>query len=273
MKNDHTTTDVLEQRAREGDVIYAAGHPDNMAALKERTPFGQQLEIIDITKMSVRPFFELLATMNGINHTKSGLTSEQWVVLDCGLIPGGYFGFAREAKDCDDELKQKLHVDPSYTGLVPVSEYCIIPRPVSGAWIGHTLSAIERGKNYGILSKLVGLKAFGVEHYTGVAQYDNNAVRTHCTIADLELRTVMTPVHDYLEMTFIYEHPVDQESLDVTMQGKREVKPYSFLLDPHDLHQKQEMQALTEEGKKKYAILFPGQVWRDGKLFVPIQEE
>ncbi len=273
MKKDHTTTDVLEQRAREGDVIYVASHPHNMTALKERTPFGMGLEIIDITKMSVHPFFQLLAAMNGINHSKSGLISEQWVVLDCGLIPGAYFGFAREAKDCSDEVKQKLHVDPSYTGLVPVSEYCIIPRPIPDAWIGHTLSSIERGKNYGLLSKLVGLKALGVEHYTGVAQYDNNAVKTHCMIADLELRTVMTPVHDYPEMTFIYEHPVDQKSLDGVMQREREQKPYSFLLDPCDTEQKREMQERTEKGKKKYTIVFPGQVWKEGKLFVPIQEE
>ena len=273
MGKNHTTTEMLEQRVQEGDVIYVAGHPDNLHKLHDPTPFGKKLEVIDITQWKNKAFFDLLARMNAVNHGGSGLTSDKWVILDCGLIPGAYFGFAREVSNCDDELREKLRIKSGDGGLVPVSEFCIIPRASTGAWTGHTLSSAVQGKNYGLLSKLVGLRAWEVEHYTGVAQYTNNAVKTHCQIADLELRTIMTPVHDYPETTFIYEHHVDQESLEFATRKERPNKLYSFFLDPHDTDQKKEMQEKTEKRQVKYSIVFPGHVEREGKVFVPIKEE
>ena len=60
---------------------------------------------------------------------------------------------------------------------------------------------------------------------------DNNAVKTHSTISDLLMKTAITPAHSEPDMTFVYEHKIDQDEIKNVFGSKKQPKQYSFLLD------------------------------------------
>lgn len=260
----------LEALVHEGNVLYFVGRRENFESLKNQQPFGQKFTPIDITEQGHKEFYSQLSRLDALAHDEGPLSTPMWVRLDCVMIPTGYVGLAKPVKNCDEQLKKKLGVVDDYSGLVPTSEYCVALN-VDGTWTSHTLGTIILGRRLGLLSKAIGLRAFGIERYTGIAQYTNSkALRLHTTFGPLLLRTAITECHDYPDKTFIYEQAVEQEKLEElvppTEQG------YSFTLDPEDMPQKLELQRAIKEGKR-FFIPYPGYVQRDGKLFVPILEE
>ncbi len=266
-----TVRTSLEQRIDEDYVIYAAAIADNRSAMAD-VVFGFPVEFIDITLQENIHFCKLLRKLDGKAHGDSALAAEGWVMLDCGLLPSAYVGLGKLVENCSAEVKEKLGVGPNYEGIVPLSEYCIIPRVISGSWVSHTLATIDQGKRLGFLTKVIGLKLFNVGHYIGVAQYTNPALKTHTLLGDLQLKTAMAPIHDYPDMTFVYEQWVYQsllEHLPLTVEQPREP---DFFLDPSNLREKQALQRSIEKGDTYY-IISPGHVYlpeRADKLVIPM---
>lgn len=255
-------------------VIYFAGNPSNFPYICHN-PFGLQLNLVDITTEENKFFFELLHQLDGLSYGNKSLAMDKWVTLDCGLLPSGFVGVAKYLSGCPDEILQKFDFscqEGPYQGIVPISEYCAIPTIVPETWIGHTCATVDKGKKLGLFSKVLGLRIFGIKNYIGVAQYDNVAVKTHSTIADLLLKTAITAAHTLPEMTFIYEQAIKQEELEDILKHGRNPAPYSFLLDPNNLAQKKSLQNAIKKGAKLY-ITFPGQIYLENKLFIPILEK
>ena len=154
-----------------------------------------------------------------------------------------------------------------------MTEYIVIPK-ADGSWVSHTLATVEGGKGLGLLSKLIGLKAWGIERHTGIAQYTNNSVAMHSRFGDLELRTALTEIHDHPDETFIYRMETDLDNLVARVNSPPERKP-TFLLNPNDMAAKQELQERIEAGGR-YAIIFPGHMYDGEKkpenLRIPILE-
>ncbi|MBI3032394.1 hypothetical protein HYY69_02875 [Candidatus Woesearchaeota archaeon] len=268
-----TVKTSLEQKIAEGYVVYVATINENRDIIPAAV-FGYPVEFIDIAQQEQKPFCQLLSNLDGKAHGDTALASDGWVMLDCGLLPSAYIGLGKQVDDCDEETKQQLGVASDYEGIVPFSEYCIIPRIVPGSWISHTLAAIKLGSKLGFLTKVIGLKLFNVGHYLGVAQYTNRALRTHTLLGDLTLKTAVTNMHDFPDMTFIYEQWVFQGQLgrlQLTHDSNAE-QQYDFLLDPFDEQQKKQLQQRLEQGAV-YHIVAPGHIYipeRPDKPYIPM---
>jgi hypothetical protein len=239
--------------------------------------FGKPVNFIDIKKKESRHFLDLLIQLDGISYGNKTMAMDKWVALDCGLIPSGFIGLAKKVNNTSDEILSKFNMKSNYSGLIPHTEFCAIPQLERNHFIGHTCASIEPGKKLGLISKLLGLRALEVEQYTGVAQYTNNAVKTHTQISDLELISAITPSHSETSMTFIYTHPIPKnscpdiyDSLPNIYNKKPEIKDPDFYLNPHSLKEKVSLQQKIESGGK-FSIIYPGQI-KDNGLLIPIKE-
>lgn len=260
----------LEQLLESGYQVYFFSNPDNYSHLAEKRPFGIDLNFLDITKTGNREFYKMLRQVDIVAHNSGPLTAPNWVRLDCAILPGGYFGFALSADKCEDRLHTLLKVPDDYNGLVPVSEYIVIPK-ADGTWVSHTLGTAVTRKKIGLLSKVIGIKAWGIESYTGVSQYDNSAVRAHARLGPMQLLTAMTEVHDYPTNTFIYRQDVDPDRLENTIDNPPSIRP-TVMLNSASLEDKVYLQTQIDRGKK-VSIVYPGHVKQEDKLLVPIVEE
>jgi len=265
MNNENSIDTILENYE-----IYLGCNPENTEHFNVK-PFGKQVKIVDVNKANNGVFFDLLNQLDGILYGDKSLAMDKWVSLDCGLVPSGFVGLAKYVDDCPKEILEQYDIPDDYKGLVPITEYCAIPC-ADGSWLGHTCGTLVKGKKIGLFSKILGMLVFKIKNYKGVAQYYNNAVKTHSTISNLLMKTAITPAHSEPDMTFVYEHKIDQDEIKNVFGSKKQPKQYSFLLDPNDMKQKQEMQNNIENGVKYY-ITYPGQIYVKGKLYVPIITE
>ncbi len=234
-------------------VLYIAGQPKNIEKMNAE-PFGFTGKVIDPLNPKNAKFFELLNQLDGISYKDKGLAMPKWVSLDCGMLPSAFIGLAKPKAALDEKVLSKFELPEGYDGLVPVSEFCAIPS-VSGEWVAHTLACVDNGKNLGFATKILGLKVYGATSMEGICQYDNPAIKIHTMIADLYLKSAMTPAHSEPDKTFVYTCTIDQESLASKLEeipkGPSPLK---------DLSQEciNEMQENISSGAKAYKIISPG---------------
>ncbi len=261
-QNQNTSVDDIKSEY----IFYFLGNLSNLSNYKKK-PFGKEIVLIDPYKKDNFAFIDLLNQMDGLSYGNKSLAMEKWVALDCGILPSGFIGLAKKRLETPNYLLKKFNFSKGYEGLVPITEYCAIPSADKNTWIGHTCATLEKGAGLGLFSKLLGLEFFQIKKYLGVAQYHNTAVKTHAKISDLNLKTALTPAHSDPEMTFIYSQEIPH-NLESVMNKKNEVK-YDFLLDSFDHSAKEELQKKIESGNN-YAITFPGQIFIDNKLYIPL---
>jgi hypothetical protein len=255
--------------------IYFAGISNSNIPKKV---FGKSINFIDVKQTKSRFFLDLLTQLDGISYGNKSMAMDKWVSLDCGLIPSGFMGLSKKIENTSEEILSKLDLNSNYTGLIPHTEFCAIPKMEPNHFIGHTCASIEPGKKLGLISKLLGIRMLGIENYTGVAQYTNNAVKTHSQISDLELISAITPSHSEKSMTFIYTHSIPEcfdsemyDTLPSIYETKPKIKTPDFYLNPHNIKEKLSLQKKIESGKK-FSIIYPGQVKENDTLLIPIKE-
>jgi hypothetical protein len=258
-----------------GYEIYFAGISNSNIPNKV---FSKPINFIDVKQTKSRFFLDLLTQLDGLSYGNKSLAMDKWVSLDCGLIPSGFIGLAKKIENTSEKVLSKLDLNSNYDGLIPHTEFCAIPKMEQNHFIGHTCASIEPGKKLGLLSKLLGIRMLGIENYTGVAQYTNNAVKTHSQISDLELISAITPSHSEKSMTFIYTHPVSKcfdtemyDTLPKIYETKPEIKTPDFYLNPHSIKEKISLQQKIETGNK-FSIIYPGQIYDNDNLLIPIKQ-
>ena len=179
--------------------------------------------------MSAR-FAYLLNIGNGLAY-HDGMGMPEWVLLDCGLLPGLFVGLCRKAKDLSSDIRQvldqalvaralarqpkRVHVEQILgiddgalkdDELVPVSEFCAIPTLTGKEVVGYSLFSLE--PRLGYLTKALGLSVLQCLRYhwqIGVVQWDNpRALKTHLKFGELEILDPLTSIHSRAGDTIIY---------------------------------------------------------------------
>ncbi len=136
--------------------------------------------------------------------TRGALGMPLWVMLDCCLLTSVMVGFSAPADALPGSLRATLDPEGELEHI-GISEYIALPSTAPGRVVGVSLFSLARGKGLGHRSKALGLLALGATHLTGVAQYDNVAVRLHLAFGPLRIVTPRAHVHSRPERTFVYE--------------------------------------------------------------------
>ncbi|MBI4919248.1 hypothetical protein HY837_04910 [archaeon] len=253
-------------------VLYILGSQENMENF-EMSPFGLPVRYINPLLTSNKTFTDLLVQLDGLSYGDKNLGMEKWVALDCGMLPSAFIGLAKKADSLDSKIKEEFSIPKDYSGLVPITMYCAIPSTKKGLWISHSLAAIEQGKGLGLVTKILGLKIFQAKELIGIAQYNNKSVKIHTKISHLKILSAITSAHSIPEMTFVYQHKVDQDNLENALKGNPCFEQPSCLLNANDLETKQKMQEEIEQKTAEFYIIPPGQVIKDGEIYIPILKE
>jgi hypothetical protein len=160
---------------------------------------------IDVLAASSVAFFRLLLAGNA--RAFGGMAIPAWVQLDCATLPSAMIGFARRARDVDDDLRADLCrradlPDIDDDALVPLAEFCALPTPRPGHVVGFSLFSLLPG--LGLRAKALGLLVQQATTQTGVTQVDNSALRTHCRLGPLVVDQVGVQVHSKPGATLVY---------------------------------------------------------------------
>lgn len=218
-----------------------------------------------LSEVSGARFARLLNLGNGLSYG-GGMGMPEWVMLDCGLLPGLFIGWCQQGhtlpKPVRDLLDQGLSDLEAQRPLsrrdaemllqvpqgllndeewVPISEFCAIPTLSPSTVVGYSLFSLRRG--LGTRAKALGLLLYsrlGRCYQRGVAQYGNvSALKAHLRFGPLKLIDPLTPMHTKAGETFIYELTLPEEDRLLELSGLRPsthtARPLGSLVDPSQL--------------------------------------
>lgn len=245
----------------------------------DTAPFGLAIpegNVVNPLRMESEIFLHLLQRLDRLTFGPEGMPMPRWVFFDCAELPGGIFGFAKEADALSGRARKKLEVPRDYHGLVPFSMYIAIPMFKPGCWLGHNLASLnrvfpeEKLGGLGRITKGIALKVFRAAVQYGASQWDSVALYIHARFGPLDLLTAYTPAHSFAA-TFTYRFAITDECLRAAC-GDPEVElsrpQASFYLDTGDEKTMQELQAKIEAGDR-FCIVGPPK--REGdRVTVPI---
>jgi len=272
--NELTAKELIEKQY----TVFIAGLASNAKDLNLK-PFGIETTFIDVMNKENHVFLNLLNQLDGIAYGNKNLAMPKWVGLDCGLLPSAFIGLAKPAEKSDTKILEQFDLSADYTGLVPISEFCALPKLGNLEMVAHTLACIEPGKGLGLATKVLGLKIYNAQEIFGIAQYNNSAVKLHTKISDLELVSTTAPLHELSEQTFVYKCAIPKNLDDILLKKHsatklpKEYAGYDFLLDPEDANMKTMMQDVISSEIFKFYVVQPGQIYTNDKLYIPIKKE
>ncbi len=168
---------------------------------------------LDVLAPSSVAFFRLLLAGNA--RAFGGMAIPAWVQLDCATLPTAMVGFARRARDVDDDVRADLCLRAELPGvddddLIPLAEFCALPTPRAGHVVGFSLFSLLPG--LGLRAKALGLLVQQALTQTGITQIDNAALRTHCRLGPLVVDQVGVQVHSKPGTTLVYTLSVPPSS-------------------------------------------------------------
>ncbi len=250
----------LIEKIDEGYEVYIAAQEENLKQM-ELEPFGLKANIIDPFNPKNKGFFDMLNKLDGLAYGDKSLAMPKWVSHDCGIMPSGIIGLAKEASKTEKHVKEQLEAGEGYEGLIPISEFCAIPS-MNGAWIGHTLATIEKGKGLGIATKVIGLKVYGTKKMQGIVQYDNTAIKTHTKISSINIEQAIAPARTHPYKSLVYSCNIEQDKLEEILEEKYFQEHASSLLKVYDEsmigNNAKEMHDKIKNEGATYKIVYPG---------------
>jgi hypothetical protein len=246
------------------------------------TPFGQKAEAFLMENPEHGPFHEAYLLSNSLAFKSPDLKMPHWVMIDCALMQTAIVGFMKACKDIPESFLSHYRNDPSVDlgrlDYIPVSGQIASPtaggKNMSGFSLFSLATSIGGQKNLGLYTKALALEVYRAAHYEwifGITQYDNPALKIHGRFSSrMEIAQPIVSLHPKKDMTLTYKMAVDYDPyrLDEMMQ---EVEP-TFWLEAHDIDGKTRMQRGIADGKR-YLILPPFSVKRQGEIYLPIYEE
>lgn len=247
---------------------YLVASPLGAAATPGAAPFEivvEQSQRYDPHRVASGPFLNVLQRLDELTFGPVGMTMPRWVFYDCAEVPGGIFGFARPAQELPEWVLRALDVDPSYSGMVPLSMYVAIPMLEPGAWLTYTLCSINEvapgsaPAGLRLLTEAVGLKMFGVKTAYGATQWRSPKLSVHCEFGPLELLTAWTPAHSD-PWTLTYRFSADEERIQRALRSApSEPCPEGWLIDCDEEADLRALQARLEAGER-FEVVAPPQV-------------
>jgi len=263
---------TLKEKILEEYTIFIAGHKDNSNALNTN-PFNIPTKFIDIVDKNNKIFLDLLNQLDGISYGNKNLAMPKWVGLDCGLLPSVFIGLAKPKDQTEDKILKKFSIPSGYKGLIPISEFCALQKlenKKNNTMVVHTLACIEQNKGLGFATEVVGFKIYNAHKIFSIAQYNNHAIKIHSKIANLNLITTTTPMHELSDQTFIYECNIPTNLEKLLVNGNIKPKKYDFLLNPNNKTMKNLIQKNISEKIAEYHIVYPGQIYQNHKLYITL---
>jgi len=215
-------------------------------------------------------FFNLLKVLDKNSFQESGMGMDNWVFLDCAIMPSAIIGFAIHSSKASLEILETYNIDKSYNGFIPLSMFIAIPMVRKGYWFAHNLSSSnsflkDKLKGLGLLTKAMGIKILKIKNLMGATQWGNHSLKVHTRLAKLKLESAHTPIHSHPD-SIIYScefHPGDIENA-LTKKGqsvsnhKIDINDKDAIVDLNERVKSEDVYIVTGaviEGKKSYVYL------------------
>ena len=213
-------------------------------------------------------FFNLLKVLDKNSFQESGMGMDNWVFLDCAIMPSAIVGFAIHSSKASLEILETYQVDKSYDGFIPLSMFIAIPMVRKDYWFAHNLSSSNsflknKLRGLGLLTKAMGIKTLKIKNLMGATQWSNNSLKVHTRLAKLKLESAHTPIHSHPD-SIIYScefHPGDIENA-LVREGK------SVSNHKIDINDKDAIIDLNKKIKDKEIFIVTGPVREDDKKYV-----
>ncbi len=287
---------ILKDFSISGLKLYVLSSDWNGPCWPQQVLGGQDVVWLNADDPKNRRFAFVLNAANGAVYSGGGVSlgigMPWWVMVDCALMPAGFFGVMGPAKLLSEnkrklidnilkEIPMPLGVDdPALTQplrddeIIPLAEAstlaCAMPDKISS----YSLYSLVPG--LAIIAKSLSLSAYqklGRSLQMGIAQYDNKSLRIHTQFGPLEIMNFAVPLHTLSEKTFYYrlEIPTDDE-LTRICNGETlnfaTAEPHMIAVD--DMTVRGEFERRRLAGTHRYYLAAPG-LTADGK-FNPIIE-
>lgn len=257
---------------------------------------GQNVTWLNADEVENRRFAFILNAANGAVYSGGvslGIGMPWWVMVDCALMPAGFFGVMGPAKLLSDNKRSIINKiladipmpqgvnDPSLIAplqddeIIPLAEAstlaCAMPDKISS----YSLYSLVPG--LAIIAKSLSLSAYkqlGRSLQMGIAQYDNKSLRIHTQFGPLEIMNFAVPLHTYSERTFYYrlEIPDDNHLQELlggkTLKSKLPAAPQ--MISVTDVAKRKEFEKRRAAGTHRYYLAAPGLT--DDNQYNPIIE-
>jgi hypothetical protein len=244
-----------------------------------------------------RRFAFVLNASNGAVYSNGGLSlgigMPWWVMVDCALMPAGFFGVMGPAKLLQPEKRKMIDTilaniplplgvdDKSLTApladdeIIPLSEASTLPCAMPEKITSYSLYSLVPG--LAVIAKSLSLSAYrqmGRKWQMGIAQFDNKSLRIHTGFGLLEILNFSVPLHTFSQKTMYYRLDIpDDDALLRYSRGEKlthdlpgDVRQISVT----DVRTRAEFESRRAAGTHRYYLASPG--LSDDRQYNPIVE-
>ena len=253
---------------------------------------GQNVTWRNADDPTQRRFAYVLNAANGAVYG-GGMGMPFWVMVDCGLMPGGYFGVMGPARLLPSKIRALIdenlaamqppsgaegtHLQAPLTDdeIIPLAESCAVPGLLPKTVIAYSLYSLLPG--LGVIAKAVMLSAYrkmGMKRQIGIGQFDNKSFRIHTRFGALEILNFSVPMHSLAHKTIYYCLTIPSEKdLIKIVKGESEISPLRKMAEqvPCDNSARHaEFEKRRVAGTHRYFLAAPGLT--EDQKFNPIIE-
>jgi len=244
-----------------------------------------------------RRFAFVLNAANGAVYSGGGLSlgigMPWWVMVDCALMPAGFFGVMGPAKLLHSKKREMidkiLSTIPMPLGvhdavltapladdeIIPLSEASTLPCAMPEKITSYSLYSLVPG--LAVIAKALSLSAYAQMNrkwQMGIAQFDNKSLRIHTGFGPLEILNFSVPLHTLSQKTLYYRLDIPNDDLLIRYShGEKlsfnlpgEVKMISIT----DIETRATFEARRAAGTHRYYLAAPGLT--DDRQYNPIIE-
>lgn len=215
-------------------------------------------------------FFNKLKVLDSSSFGESGMGMDNWVFLDCAIMPSAVIGFATHSSKANDEILKKYNCHKNDDIFIPLSMFIAIPMAKKDFWFAHNLSSSNsflktRYKGLGLLTKALGLNTFKIKNLMGATQWDNSSLYVHTKLAPLKIESVKTPIHSHPK-SLIYSCEVTTKNIEDALMD-RVIRKSN---EKFDLSSKEYLELIDRKFENKKTIFITN--LKEKKLEILIQE-
>jgi hypothetical protein len=178
-------------------------------------------------------FINKVYQMDQMTFGTQGMGMDKWVFFDCSAMPGAVFGYAIHSSKLSKKDQQLLSIGNNE--YFPLSMYIAIPTLEKDTWFGHNLSSLNKKleidlSGLGLLTKCSALETLRIKKLNGATQWNSPALYIHLKIAEIELLSSFTPIHDK-ENTLCYS--CNFENVESILSGNCKQREFDEVFEPN----------------------------------------
>lgn len=240
-----------------------------------------------------RRFAFVLNAANGASFGDQGIGMPMWVMQDCVLMPGAFFGVMGKAKLFPTKKRELINQILSSIPLpmgchdhslnaplgdeewIPIAEAAGTPAAAKNTITTFSLYSFLPG--LAVVSKALMFSAYGhlgMREQIGIGQFDNRSFAAHSSFGLLEILNFAVSIHTLAGKTFHYKTKILPDA-DLTAIARGEWTPPHLptapkLISVNDIAARAEFEKRRQAETHRYYLAAPG-ITPDG-LHNPIIE-